>query len=274
MKMSLAQRITASAIVTIAAVAFESAGCTPSSNNLGNRCPAPNYTFCCAVQWNPPGTKFPDGTLTEEWKVFSPNIPQAVAACQGSIIADNGFYDMRAGQQPIVCVRSPGGAACPNPARVLGPTSPGPILQSVDPKVKVIGSMAQGKIEAAAPGFHVDGLSCNDCANNASNTTCSQQLSNCDQDTTCATCVACLDSGGTTAACGCDVSDAAVASLGQCLLTACPQCSSSSSSGASGGSGAGGSGGSSLLPDGATCISSDECQSCVCDADTNTCATP
>ena len=199
----------------------------------------------------------------------SPNVVTATAACGGAIVALGGSYDMRSGMG-IACARSIGGIACPNPARVLGPTSTGPTIQSYNGPlvIKAIESYAHGKAEAASPGWHTEGLDCNTCANNAANDTCNTQVSACDEDTSCSSCISCLfaDASATVSSCGCDLSNQATGSLASCLLQACPVCG--------GASGMGGSATSTLLPDGAPCSSNDDCQSCICDMDTSTCGEP
>ena len=256
--------------------------CGKSSTGLPpGRCPAPNYTYCCAVQWNPAGTKYPMGTLTEAWKVYSPNATTATAACGAAIAALGGTYDVRPGIG-VKCIRSPGGAGCTPADRTLGPTSEGPTIQSyTDPHLKVVQSYALGKLAAdaaAASGLpRPYGLDCNTCADNAANGTCSEQVTACDADpacqdpatsgTCCASCISCLYAGGSPSACGCNLSDSTVLNLANCLLAQCPQCADASN-------GTGGSPTSTLLPDGSPCSSNDECQSCVCDADNSTCVTP
>jgi len=159
---------------------------------------------------------------------------------------------------------------CFFPDKVLPATNGGPIVQSYRvPGLKILESYAAGKLAAAAPGLHTEGLDCNTCANDAANVTCSSQVTTCDEDTSCSTCISCLfaDASATVASCGCDLSNQPTAGLATCLLQACPQCGSSSG-------GMGGSATSTLSADGSPCSSNEECESCVCDMDNGTCITP
>jgi len=128
-------------------------------------------------------------------------------------------------------------------------------------------------------GREYDPAKCAGCANAASATTCSTQTGACATDASCSACLACLDAGGDAADCGCNVLTPAL-NLAECLLTQCPSCVPDSEPPAlvcsandladacaarmPGQTSCDSSAWCGPSPDGSSCTTANDCQSCGC----------
>lgn len=94
-----------------------------------------------------------------------------------------------------------------------------PAPANAPPRLGAYASLAQ---MGAAEGEAAPRSACETCAAQAAAGKCAGAASACASDQACAGCLACLDSGGSVATCGC--SGTWAANLSTCLGTACPQC--------------------------------------------------